>query len=476
MNGLRFIHIIFILIISLFTYSCAINPVTGQQEFMLVSESQEIQIGKEASPSLRWEFGGEYHDRSLELYLGDIVSRLWQISERPHLPVKFSIQNTSLPNAFAIPGYVAITRGLLSDMENEAQFAAVMGHEIGHVMGRHTAQRISRVQLQQMGLAIGASALEGTSGGDALLQIGAIGSSLLLLKYDRGQELQADVQGVKYMSMLGYDPNQAKRAHMVLERSVDNYLQRKGKSPRQESFMTSLLSTHPRKEVRVSEIEGMIQKLPPYTIKGDGKFANRFMSNTKKMRELNEIYFLYDKAESYYHKKDYRRADDKLRKAINKNKSQSPFYNLLGMIKLQQKRYGNAKTNFNKALSIDPEYQPSIYGMGLVYYYEKNYSRSVQEFKRSLALFPAHLQSHFGSGKSYYGLKKYREAVPHLIKVAQSAPQNPEIHGLLGICFDRSGEIKPAVISYRNQLKVAPDSELGLHAKQRLAVLEPRLK
>jgi predicted Zn-dependent protease len=145
---------------------------------MLVSESQEIQIGKEASPSLRWEFGGEYHDRSLELYLGDIVSRLWQISERPHLPVKFSIQNTSLPNAFAIPGYVAITRGLLSDMENEAQFAAVMGHEIGHVMGRHTAQRISRVQLQQMGLAIGASALEGTSGGDALLQIGAIGSSL----------------------------------------------------------------------------------------------------------------------------------------------------------------------------------------------------------------------------------------------------------------------------------------------------------
>jgi len=220
----------------------------------------------------------------------------------------------------------------------------------------------------------------------------------------------------------------------------------------------------------------MIQNLPPYTIKGDGKFASRFMSNTKNMREINEIYFSYDKAESYYHKKDYRRAEEELRRAIKKNKSQSPFHNLLGMIKLQNKRYGDAKTNFNKALSIDPEYQPSIYGMGLVYYYEKNYSRSVQEFRRSLELFPAHLQSHFGSGKSYYGMKNYREAVPHLIKVAQSAPENPEIHGLLGICFDKLGEIKPAVISYRNQLKVAPDSELGSHAKNRLTVLEPRLK
>ncbi len=88
-----------------FLASCAINPVTGERELMLISEEQEIEIGKEAAPSLRWEFGGQYYDNSLELYLEGIVNQLWKISERPHLPVKFYIQNTSVPNAFALPGY-----------------------------------------------------------------------------------------------------------------------------------------------------------------------------------------------------------------------------------------------------------------------------------------------------------------------------------------------------------------------------------
>ena len=94
--------LIFILLIS-----CAVNPVTGQRELMLVSEQQEIQIGGQAAPSMRWGFGGEYRDTALERYLGGIVSELWRNSERPQLPMEFYIQNTSIPNAFALPGYVA---------------------------------------------------------------------------------------------------------------------------------------------------------------------------------------------------------------------------------------------------------------------------------------------------------------------------------------------------------------------------------
>jgi predicted Zn-dependent protease len=204
----------------LFLISCAVNPVTGQRELMLVSEKQELQIGKEAAPSVTWEFGGHYRDSALESYLEAIVKKLWRNSERPHLPVKFYIQNTSVPNAFALPGYVAITRGLLSEMDNEAQFAAVMGHEIGHVMARHTAQRLSRIQLQQLGLAIGSAALAGKSGSDTLLKVGAVGSSLLLLNYSRSQEIQADRLGVKYMSRLGYDPYESISAHKVLGKSA----------------------------------------------------------------------------------------------------------------------------------------------------------------------------------------------------------------------------------------------------------------
>ncbi len=458
------------------TISCATNPVTGQSELMLVSEKQELQIGRESAPSVKWEFGGHYHDVELESYLGEIVERLWQISERSHLPFKFYIQNTSLPNAFALPGYVAITRGLLSDMENEAQFTAVMGHEIGHVMARHTAQRISRMQIQQIGLAVGSAALENTAGSDAIMSAGAFGTSLLLLKYDRRQEIQSDRLGAKYMSVQGYDPHEALSAHKLLDKSVDSYLKRLGKSRSEDSFMSSILSTHPRAEVRLSEIQSMINDLPPYTIKGDGKFAVRFQKATKSMRAINKVYYKYDKAELFYKEKKYKEAENKLNEAIKLNSSQPPFYHLMGFVKLQQKNITEAKNMFQKSLLIEKDYQPSIYGMGLVHLFDKKYNQAINEFKKSIELLPNHAPSYFGMGKSLYNLKQYSKAISYLANFSKAAQRHPEVHGLLGICFDNLNKLEPAVISYRNQLKVAPDTSLGRHAKQRLAVLVPILK
>lgn len=459
----------------LFT-SCAVNPVTGRHELMLVSESQEIQIGREAAPSMRWGFGGEYRDTQLENYLGGIVRELWQRSERPGLPMKFYIQNTSIPNAFALPGYVAITRGLLSDMENEAQFTAVIGHEIGHVMARHTAQRLSRMTLQQLGLSIGAAALNGKSGSDALLSIGALGSSLLLLKYDRGQELQADRLGVRYMSRLGYDPREAMRAHEILEKSVNSYIQRAGEAGRSNSPVAEIFSTHPRKDVRLAEIQYMINSLPPYRIKGDGKFRIKFQDATKRLREINRIYFIYDDAERLYKKEDFKRAETKIKKAIEGNSGQAPFHNLLGFIMLQQKSYWKAENSFRQALSLNPDYQPSIFGLGLINYYQKDYSAAIDKFNRSLRLYPGHLPTHFGLGKSHFHARRYKKAIPHLGKFANAVPKDPEVHGLLGICYESIDEIDLAIREYRYQMQVAYNTKQGLHARRRLEVLEQMRK
>lgn len=443
---------------------------------MLVSEEQEIGIGKESAPSLMWEFGGPYHDRQIEAYLESITRQIWQRSERPHLPMKFHVQNTSVPNAFALPGYVAITRGLLAEMQNEAQFAAVIGHEAGHVMARHSAQRLSRMTLQQLGLAVGAAAFEGRSGGDALLQVGAVGSSLLLLKYDRGQEIQADRLGVKYMAMLGYDPLQAIYAHNVLEKAVNDYLRRMGKSKDEDSFVSEMLSTHPRTDVRISEIQAMINELPPHTVRGDGRSAERFQAETKKLREINKIYFIYDEAENHYRKENFSAAEKSVRKALEADSSQASFHNLLGFVELQQKRYSDAEGAFRKALSLDNGYQPSWYGSGLVRFFQEDYRQAVREFKKSLDLYPGHAQTHFGLGKSYFNLRNYPEAVPYLRNFAEAAPRHPEIHGLLGICYEKTGDLRSAVIEYNNQLKVAPDTELGRHARKRLTALAPSMK
>jgi predicted Zn-dependent protease len=456
--------------------SCAINPVSGERELMLVSEQQEIQLGKSASSSANWEFGGQYKDPALESYLSNIVRRLWSISERNQLPFEFHIQNSSIPNAFALPGYVAITRGLLSGMENEAQFAAVMGHEIGHVMARHTAQRLSRIQLQQLGLAIGASALKGTSGGDTLLTLGSLGSSLLLLKYDRAQELQADRLGVRYMSAIGYDPYEALSAHEVLQRSVDDYLARLGRSPGENTFISALLSTHPRKEVRLSEIRSMIAMLPPYSISGDGKFSKIFISKTKDIRKINGYYEHYDKAELFFKEGKFKEAEENIVKAIELSRTQAAFHNLLGFIKLQQKNYSEAEQSFQTALSLDPQYQPSMYGFGLLRMFEGKYDRAIKAFSDSLKFYPDHAGSHFGMGKSYFKSEQYSRAIPYLETFSKAAPKHPEVHGLLGICFDMTREIVPAVREYNYQLQVAPDTELGIHARERLAALQPLLE
>jgi predicted Zn-dependent protease len=468
----RWYLLLFFIIIA----ACAINPVTGERELMLVSEQQELQLGMSASTSANWEFGGHYKDPALESYLGDIVRRLWAVSERSQLPFEFHIQNSSVPNAFALPGYVAITRGLLSGMKNEAQFAAVMGHEIGHVMARHTAQRLSRMQLQQLGLAIGASALEGTSGRDTLLTLGSIGSSLLLLKYDRSQELQADRLGVRYMSAAGYDPYEALSAHEVLERAVDDYLARLGRSPGEDTFIARLLSTHPRKEVRLSEIRSMIDMLPPYSINGDGKFSQIFISKTEDIRRINRYYEQYDRAELYYNEGKFKEAEESITRALELSRSQAPFHNLLGFIKLQQKNYSEAEQSFHTALSLDPQYQPSVYGFGLLRLFEGKYDRAIKAFTDSLKLYPDHAGSHFGMGKSYFKSEQYSNAIPYLETFSKAAPKHPEVHGLLGICFDMTGQIVPAVREYSYQLQIAPDTELGRHARERLSVLQPLLE
>ena len=144
--------------------------------------------------------------------------RIHSVSHRPSLPVDFAVQNSSVPNAWAIPGHVVITRGLLAGLDNEAEFAFVLGHEMGHVAARHSAQHMTYSVLQQIGLGAAGLALSGTEYADLALGVGAVGSSLLLLKYSRDDELEADRLGIEYLARLGYDPDNAVSAHRNLEK------------------------------------------------------------------------------------------------------------------------------------------------------------------------------------------------------------------------------------------------------------------
>ncbi len=184
---------------------CATNPATGKRQLSLVSESQEIQIGKDSDPAITAQMGGLYSDSSLQRYVREVGMKLAALSERPSLPWSYKLLDDDIINAFAIPGgFVYITRGILGYMNSEAELAAVLGHETGHVTARHSAQQITRSELAQLGLGIGSVLSPAIA---QYGQVAATGLQLLFLKYSRENEAQADELGFRYMTRVHYDPH-----------------------------------------------------------------------------------------------------------------------------------------------------------------------------------------------------------------------------------------------------------------------------
>ena len=195
--------------------ACAVNPVTGKKELALISESQEIQMGQQAAVEVR-QSSGVVPDSALQAYVRGIGLRLAKASERPNLPWSFDVVDDPAVNAFALPGgSIFITRGILSYMQNEAELATVLGHEIGHVTARHSVQQMSRAQVAQGLLGVGSILSSDVA---AVAGVASQGLGLLFLKYSRDHETQADDLGFRYSLTDGYDVRAMRSMFEMLER------------------------------------------------------------------------------------------------------------------------------------------------------------------------------------------------------------------------------------------------------------------
>jgi predicted Zn-dependent protease len=239
--------------------SCAVNPVTGRRELSFVSESQEIQMGRDYSKQVAQEMG-LYPDSALQGYVSTIGLRMARASERPALPWAFTVMDDPQVNAFALPGgYIFITRGILAHMNSEAEMASVLGHEIGHVTARHSVQQMTRQQLFQIGLVAGAIASDKVAENLGLIS-GVAG--ILSLKYGRDDETQADGLGFRYALTDGYD----------VRKMVDMFriLQRVG--ARSGQRIPEWQSTHPDPGNRIARTQ---ERLTRVTVPLDDKRVNR---------------------------------------------------------------------------------------------------------------------------------------------------------------------------------------------------------
>jgi predicted Zn-dependent protease len=202
-RALRFLWLGSLTLCFLWVVACATNPVTGKRQLALISEAQEIEMGREADKDVVSSIG-LYPDESMQRYVQALGTRIAATTERPALPWTFRVVDDAAVNAFAIPGgFVYVTRGIMTHLNSEAELAAILGHEIGHVTARHSVSQLSKQQLAQVGFAAGMIfSPEFAQFGD----LAQVAMGLMFMKFSRSDESQSDALGMKYMMAGGYDP------------------------------------------------------------------------------------------------------------------------------------------------------------------------------------------------------------------------------------------------------------------------------
>ncbi|HLO41620.1 MAG TPA: M48 family metallopeptidase [Phycisphaerales bacterium] len=256
---------------------CSTNPATGRSQLSFYDRDWEIDIGQQAAPGMVQEFGGEVKSPELRAYVEDIGKRLATHTEadNPSLPWTFTLLDSDVINAFALPGgKVFFSRGLAQAMTNEAQMAAVLGHEVGHVTARHTAERISKATLLQGAVQVAgvAADVSGSSGAAQAIPALQVGSELVTLKFGRDQESEADSLGLRYMTKEMYNPRAMVQVMEILKKASEG------------AGGSEWTSTHPLPETRIERIEGELKERygfalddPKYVYK-EQEFKTRFLA------------------------------------------------------------------------------------------------------------------------------------------------------------------------------------------------------
>lgn len=399
---------------------CITDPVTGRSVMgMPTSDTEEVSMGKSYRPVIVQQFSGAYPDAELQSYMGSIVLGMAHSSVRPELPWTFTIVNSSVPNAFAVPGgEVFMTRGLLWRLDDEAEFAVVMGHEIGHVEHRHTVQSMGRDTL------IGAI---GQLGGEALgsPEAGALAASLLISRYSRDQERESDERGVFNSYHAGYDPRQG--ADVFRE-----FLKIKQEAGGGESVIDAWTSSHPLDTERIANIAVLSQQIDPRLagtapVPGLVVQTGRYAELVAKLRGEQRVYDRHDAALAKLSKQGG--GKDAIRAAIpefeacaNALPGHACLANTAGKAWLAVGDAERARGWLERASSLNQGLLEPELGLGIVALNAKRFDETVDRAQRGLTLLPDNYMSLYLRGEGYLGLGRTAEAKADFEAVVESAP------------------------------------------------------
>lgn len=397
-----------------FVAGCATNPVTGESQLMLVSEQQEIDLDKQHSPH---QFSADYgasQDSKLNAYVDGVGRRLAALSHRPQMPYSFRVVNANYVNAYAFPGgSIAATRGILLKLEDEAELAALMGHELGHVNARHTAEVMSKGMIANV-LVGGLSAYVGaTTGlGDVAAQIGMLGSGALLASYSRDNERQADDLGMRYLVKGNYGPQ-----GMVGLMDMLKSLSKGG-----HSSVQMLFSTHPMSSERYDTAVNTANTTHR-AAKGKPLYRERYKDNIAGVRRIRGAIETMQKGEAEMGREKYADAEKSFASALKQAPRDYAGLMLMAKCQLAQKKNGEAERYLARAQRTYPQEAQSYFINGYVKLKAKKYDTALAQLGTYEKKLTGNPTVTFFKGVAYEGKQVRKTAAEHYYQYLQAVNQ-----------------------------------------------------
>ncbi len=408
--------------------ACAVNPVTGEQEIVFMSEPQELAMGARYYPQTTQINNGLVpHDPGLQAYVQRVGHRLARVSHRPHLPWEFNVVDSDQVNAFALPGgKISLTRGLIVKMHSEDEMASVLAHEIGHVTARHQVAQYTRgvfISLAVAGVGLALADSEYAGLGTA---VAGVAGGLLMLSYSRDQERQADALGYEYMVKAGYNPKGQVKVFEIFQSLRKS----------EPGFIAAMLSSHPLTAERIQTARQRVAAAPSYITRRPWHTA-RFRRALATQRQRQPAYAAMARGDALMRKKKYAAAVREYRRAT--------------------RLYGGDGLFSTK--------------LALAAYKMKDYRRALAASARGARVSPGVYLPNFVAGVFHYKAKQYRKASKYLRQADRLLPTQPRAKLLLAASYEHLGQRRQAANYYRQVLRLAPKSREGHLARSRLAAL-----
>jgi predicted Zn-dependent protease len=385
---------------------CSVNPVTGKNELSIVSPQQEVAIGEKNYRPSRQSQGGDYYlDESLQTYVADVGQRLAAVSDRPDLPYEFVVLNNDVPNAWALPGgKIAINRGLLALLEDEAQLAAVLGHEIVHAAARHGASQMTRGTLANIGLVTLGMATQGAEGAQLYGMASQIGAAAWMAKYGRDDELESDHYGMNYMAKAGYD---VQGAVELQEKFVEL------SKSRQSGFLDNLFASHPPSTQRVTENKARVANFAT-----GRRYRARYQAAIAQLKKDAPAYQAEANAKKALSEKQGRLAIQHLDKAVAHQPNEGHFWELRGHAWKMLEEHGNAEKAYSTAIKKNDDFFSPYLARGVLLYERGERTKAKIDLNRSYQLLPTPTASYYLGELSLQG-KQYNQANSYFKLAAQ---------------------------------------------------------